>query len=175
MLHHLGAAILPAVAAPAIPAAGAVPVHASIPAVVATDVVLSPVGVAGATAIIAAVYGLAVAALFLQHTDFINIVVWRNQAENVSKYCKKGSLVGVTGRIQTGSYQAQDGTTRYTTDVVADNVRFLSSKGSASSEGVDNMPDYSMGKPDSQPADLSEDPYKDFGSEVVLSDDDLPF
>lgn len=110
------------------------------------------------------------------HTDFINIVVWRNQAENVSKYCKKGSLVGITGRIQTGSYQAQDGTTRYTTDVVADNVRFLSSKGSGtSSEFTDNMPDYSMGDTDSQPADLSEDPYKDFGSEVVLSDDDLPF
>lgn len=107
------------------------------------------------------------------HTDFINIVVWRNQAENVSKYCKKGSLVGITGRIQTGSYQAQDGTTRYTTDVVADNVRFLSSKGSAS-DGTDDMPDYSIG--DQNPGeDLTEDPYKDFGSEVVLSDDDLPF
>ena len=71
------------------------------------------------------------------HTDFINIVVWRNQAENVSKYCKKGSLVGVTGRIQTGSYQAQDGTTRYTTDVVADNVRFLSSKSGSTNESSD--------------------------------------
>lgn len=107
------------------------------------------------------------------HTDFINIVVWRNQAENVAKYCKKGSMVGVTGRIQTGSYQAQDGTTRYTTDVVADNVRFLSSKNSGGSDFADNMPDYSNG--DNQGADLSEDPYKDLGSEVVLSDDDLPF
>lgn len=110
------------------------------------------------------------------HTDFINIVVWRNQAENVSKYCKKGSLVGITGRIQTGSYQAQDGTTRYTTDVVADNVRFLSSKnGGGSSEYTDAMPDYSTGDEAAQGEDLTEDPYKDFGSEVVLSDDDLPF
>lgn len=105
-------------------------------------------------------------------TDFINIVVWRNQAENVSKYCRKGSLVGVTGRIQTGSYQAQDGTTRYTTDVVADNVRFLSSKNSGA-EGADSMPDYSMGDQPSKGADLAEDPYQDFGE--VLSDDDLPF
>lgn len=110
-----------------------------------------------------------------QRTDFINIVVWRNQAENVSKYCKKGSLVGITGRIQTGSYQAQDGTTKYTTDVVADNIRFLSSKSGSSNEYADSMPDYSMGDQTSQPADLEEDPYKDFGSEVVLSDDDLPF
>lgn len=108
-------------------------------------------------------------------TDFINIVVWRNQADNVAKYCKKGSMVGVVGRIQTGSYQAQDGTTRYTTDVVADNVRFLSSKNGASTDGMDAAPDYSMGDQTSQPADLSEDPFKDFGSEVVLSDDDLPF
>lgn len=110
-------------------------------------------------------------------TDFINIVVWRNQAENVAKYCKKGSMVGVVGRIQTGSYQAQDGSTRYTTDVVADNVRFLSSKNGNSSSGeyTDQMPDYSMGDQESQPANLEEDPFKDFGSEVVLSDDDLPF
>ncbi len=109
------------------------------------------------------------------HTDFINIVVWRNQAENVAKYCKKGSMVGVTGRIQTGSYQAQDGTTRYTTDVVADNVRFLSSKNSGESSYQEQTPDYAMDKGDSQPANLEEDPFKDFGSEVVLSDDDLPF
>lgn len=108
------------------------------------------------------------------HTDFINIVVWRNQAENVSKYCTKGSMVGITGRIQTGSYQASDGSTRYTTDVVADNVRFLSSRNSSgSSEYADNVPDYSMGDTPSEGADLAEDPYKDFGE--VLSDDDLPF
>lgn len=108
------------------------------------------------------------------HTDFINIVVWRNQAENVAKYCKKGSMVGVVGRISTGSYQAQDGQTRYTTEVVADNVRFLSSKNSGGAD-VDAEPDYSNGDQNSQPADLESDPFKDFGSEVVLSDDDLPF
>lgn len=106
------------------------------------------------------------------HTDFINIVVWRNQAENVCKYCSKGSLVAVIGRITSRSYDAQDGTKRYVTEVVADNVRFLSSKGN----NTDSV-NYEMnnGESSSNPANLEEDPFKDFGSEVVLSDDDLPF
>lgn len=57
--------------------------------------------------------------------DFINIVVWGKQAENCANYLVKGRLVGIQGRIQTGSYTAQDGTKRYTTDVVADRVQFL--------------------------------------------------
>lgn len=57
--------------------------------------------------------------------DFINIVVWGKQAENCANYLVKGRLVGVQGRIQTGSYDADDGTKRYTTDVVANNVQFL--------------------------------------------------
>lgn len=108
------------------------------------------------------------------HTDFINIVVWRNQAENVSKYCRKGSLVGITGRIQTGSYQAQDGSTRYTTDVVADNVRFLSSKNGGSNEFADNMPDYSMGDIQSNTMDIN-DSFDGMGSQVLTDDDELPF
>ena len=108
------------------------------------------------------------------HTDFINIVVWRVQAENACKYCSKGSMVAVIGRITSRSYDAQDGTKRYVTEVVADNVRFLSSKGAS----ADNSVNYNMnnaGESSSTPANLEEDPFKDFGSEVVLSDDDLPF
>ena len=114
-------------------------------------------------------------------TDFINVQVWRRQAENVSKYCTKGSQVGVVGRIHTRSYDANDGTKRYVTEVVADNITFLGSKGnSAGSNGgfVDAMPDYNtVSQPSysSEPTDLTDDPFKDFGSEVVLSDDDLPF
>ena len=112
-----------------------------------------------------------------RQTDFINVVVWRKQAENLCKFCQKGSLVGVQGRIQSRSYDAQDGTKRYVTEVVADTVNFLGSKNSnqTTDYGIDPMPDYSMGDVSAQPADLSEDPYKDFGSEIVLSDDDLPF
>ena len=58
-------------------------------------------------------------------TDFPNIVVFGKQAENCERYLTKGKLVGITGRIQTGSYQDKDGKTVYTTDVVASKVRFL--------------------------------------------------
>lgn len=111
-------------------------------------------------------------------TDFINIVVWRRQAENVSKYCSKGSQVGVVGRIHTRSYEANDGSKRYVTEVVADNVTFLGSNNSnrGTSQFSDSMPDYSTGDQQPMPTtDITEDPFKDFGSEVVLSDDDLPF
>ena len=57
--------------------------------------------------------------------DFINIIVWGKMAEVCANYIGKGRLVAVSGRIQTGSYQGADGTRKYTTDVVADNVRFL--------------------------------------------------
>ena len=62
-------------------------------------------------------------------TDFITVQVWRRQAENVSKYCTKGSQVGIVGRIHTRSYDANDGTKRYVTEVVAEEVEFLSTKG----------------------------------------------
>lgn len=69
-----------------------------------------------------------------READFINIVVWRGQADNCYKYLKKGSKCGVVGSLQTRSYDAQDGTKRYSTDVVAEEVEFLSTKGSSSSE-----------------------------------------
>ena len=67
--------------------------------------------------------------------DFINIVVWGKLAENVTKFTQKGKRVAITGRIQTGSYQAQDGSRRYTTDVVASNVEFIDWKDSNTSFG----------------------------------------
>ena len=108
-----------------------------------------------------------------EQTDFISCIVWRRQAENVAKYCTKGSQVAIEGRIQTGSYDAQDGTKRYTTDVVCDNVTFLGSKGSNNSGYTPDEP--AMDPIDMPTADVSEDPFKDFGDEIALSDDDLPF
>ncbi|MDR0849889.1 MAG: single-stranded DNA-binding protein [Christensenellaceae bacterium] len=70
-----------------------------------------------------------------READFIPIVVWRAQAENCHKYLKKGSKAGVVGTIQTRSYDAQDGSKRYVTEVLADEVEFLSSKGSSGGEG----------------------------------------
>ena len=57
--------------------------------------------------------------------DFPRITVFGKQAEDCERYLKKGRLVGISGRIQTGSYQNKDGATVYTTDVVADRVEFL--------------------------------------------------
>ena len=70
--------------------------------------------------------------------DFIPIVVFGKAAENVGKYMKKGRLVAVSGRIQTGSYTDQEGKKRYTTDVIADEVKFLDrGNNSESSSGGD--------------------------------------
>ena len=66
--------------------------------------------------------------------DFINCIAWRAQAENLAKYMRQGSLIGVEGRIQTGSYETEQGI-RYTTDVVANNITFLESKGSQNNNG----------------------------------------
>lgn len=58
-------------------------------------------------------------------TNFPRIIVWGKQAENVEKYCGKGSLVAVEGKLQTGSYE-KDGQTIYTTDVIANHIEYLS-------------------------------------------------
>ncbi len=70
-----------------------------------------------------------------READFINIVVWRAQAENCHKFLKKGSKCGVVGRIQVSSYDAQDGSKRYVTEVVADEVEFISSSRNNSEGG----------------------------------------
>ena len=61
-----------------------------------------------------------------KQTDFINIIAWNGRAELCTKYLAKGSKVGIVGSIQTGSYQNRDGKTVYTTDVIADEIEFLS-------------------------------------------------
>lgn len=60
-----------------------------------------------------------------READFINCVIWRQQAENLANWCKKGALIGITGRIQTRSYENQQGQRVYVTEVVADNFQLL--------------------------------------------------
>ncbi|BAQ15226.1 putative single-strand binding protein [Clostridium botulinum] len=60
-----------------------------------------------------------------READFIPIVVWGKQAESTANYMSKGKLMGVSGRIQTRSYEAKDGTRRYITEVIAEEVKFL--------------------------------------------------
>lgn len=78
--------------------------------------------------------------------DFIRIVAWNKTAENCGKYLAKGRQAGIQGRIQTGSYKNKDGYTVYTTDVIANSVQFLGSKGSderaeVPDEEIDDLPD----------------------------------
>ena len=103
--------------------------------------------------------------------DFINIIVWRKQAENCKNYLSKGSQVAIEGRIQTRNYDAQDGKKVYVTEVVADNVEFLNTK---VSENVNNAP---VEKTDGEILrDVMEDknPYADFGESIQITDSDLP-
>ena len=112
-----------------------------------------------------------------READFINCVAWRKQAENISRYCFKGSQVAVEGRIQVRNYDAQDGSKRYVTEVVCDNVTFLGSKNSNGNNNTDNSYQNNFSEPskDIETTDLNDDPYANMGDEVALTDDDLPF
>lgn len=72
-----------------------------------------------------------------READFIPVVVWGKSAESTAQYMSKGKLMGVSGRIQTRSYEAKDGGRRYVTEVVAEEVQFLEwgAKGQNSGEG----------------------------------------
>ena len=115
-----------------------------------------------------------------READFINIVVWRKQAENVCNFLNKGSLVSIEGRLQTGSYDDKDGNKRYTMDVVADSVQFLESRAQSQSRAQ------SMSGNDSEPSpydyqnndyannvSVENDPFADFGDSVSIDDNFL--
>lgn len=85
--------------------------------------------------------------------DFINVVVWRGQAENCHKFLKKGSKCGVVGRLQTSSYEGQDGNKRYVTEVVADEVEFLSTKSSSGDVNFEEKPASSKKVAELEPID----------------------
>ena len=113
-----------------------------------------------------------------READFINIVVWRKQAENVKNYLTQGSQVAIDGRIQTRSYDGEDGKKRYVTEVVADNVQFLDSKSSRNdADQTQSSPTpYDFAKDaDTPTTSVKSDPFADFGSSIEINDDELPF
>ncbi len=112
-----------------------------------------------------------------READFINVVVWRKQAENVKNYIRQGSQVAIDGRIQTRSYDGEDGKKRYVTEVVADNVQFLDTKNSrseASQPSTDVSPS-SFADSNNDTTNVANDPFADFGSSIEINDDELPF
>jgi len=115
-----------------------------------------------------------------READFINIRVWRKQAENVAQYTGKGSLVAIAGRIQTRNYEAADGQRRYVTEVVADNVEFLETKSQSEARAqkleIDSTTmDTDVLNLEEETTDLQNDPFESFGQMIDISDDDLPF
>lgn len=109
-----------------------------------------------------------------READFINIVVWRKQAENVKKYLSKGSLVGIDGRIQTRNYENPEGKKVYITEVVADNVQFLESKNQRDNVSPQDFSGYENQEAPTS-TDISDEPFADFGETVELSEDDIAF
>ncbi|MGM0237461.1 single-stranded DNA-binding protein [Enterococcus sp. AZ103] len=120
--------------------------------------------------------------------DFINCVIWRKAAENFANFAKKGSLVGITGRIQTRNYENQQGQKVYVTEVIIDSFQMLETR-SANDQRQNNphmdasdgsTSKYNKEQNNQQPAednmpnfDREDNP---FGSEKIdISDDDLPF
>ncbi len=97
-----------------------------------------------------------------READFINCVMWRQQAENLANWAKKGALIGITGRIQTRSYDNQQGQRVYVTEVVAEQFQLLESKGQGNQE--------QQKQAQQQTPDFSRQ-----GAPMDISDDDLPF
>lgn len=93
-----------------------------------------------------------------READFINIVVWRALAENCHKFLRKGSKAAVVGNIQSRSYDATDGTKRYVTEVIAEEVEFISTKSS------DNTTEYKKEAKEEEVTKLQ-----------PIDDNDLPF
>lgn len=104
-----------------------------------------------------------------QQADFISVVAWRQTAEFISKYFKKGHALCVTGSIQTRSWQDQQGQKRYTTEVVVDEAMFVDSRNESGVAGGYTPDAYATSAPSfSSPAGAP-------NFEELKADDDLPF
>ena len=101
----------------------------------------------------------------VREADFIPVVCWRQTAELCARYLSKGRKVAVEGSIQTRSYDAQDGTKRYVTEIVADSVEFLSSREDGGRQGGFDAP---------APAPRASAPANN-GGFTEVDDDELPF
>lgn len=114
-----------------------------------------------------------------RETDFINCVIWRQQAENLANWAKKGALIGITGRIQTRSYENQQGQRVYVTEVVAENFQMLESRaareGGNATQGNTSGP-YGQQAPQQQGPNFARDnsPYGN-SNPMDITDDMLPF
>lgn len=117
-----------------------------------------------------------------RQADFINCIVFRKQADNVNTYLHKGSLAGVDGRLQSRSYDNQEGRRVYVTEVVCESVQFLEPKNSKNSgDHYDDYPqaqktnDYAEREKKAQETMPGNNPFANADGPIDISDDDLPF
>ena len=129
-----------------------------------------------------------------RETDFINCVVWRKSAETLANFTRKGSLIGITGRIQTRNYENNQGQRVYVTEVVAENFQLLEPKSvtdqriqsSGTTPPTQNDQVSSAGQTQNYNqnnqapnydsfSDFNADPFKQNSDQIEISDDDLPF
>ncbi|KPH76089.1 single-stranded DNA-binding protein [Oceanobacillus caeni] len=114
-----------------------------------------------------------------READFINCVAWRKPAENLANYMKKGSQIGIDGRIQTRTYEGQDGKTVYVTEVLAESIQFLESKNNGNTgrngqTGTNTQP-YQQNNQNQPNFNSNEDPFANNGQPIDINDSDLPF
>ena len=112
----------------------------------------------------------------VREADFISCTAWRQTAELIQRYFSKGSRIGLVGSIQTGSYTAQDGSKRYTTEVLVDNVEFVSSRSDSGGQTNRNgtIPGI-MQPPRNQQQRMDLTGQQDNGGFMEVDDDELPF
>lgn len=113
-----------------------------------------------------------------KETDFINCVMWRKPAENLANYTKKGSLIGIEGRIQTRNYDNGQGQRVYVTEVLAERFHFLESSKTANNDGLGNECTNTLRFNKNQNSSVNfanSDPFTSGGDVFNVNDDDLPF
>lgn len=107
--------------------------------------------------------------------DFISCICWNKTAENVASYLKKGSLVGVDGRIQTRSYENNEGRRVFVTEVIAESVQFLEPKNKSESRASNAGVSTNQNAAPSSSFSSYYDPFANDGEPIDITDDDLPF
>lgn len=97
-------------------------------------------------------------------SDFINCIAYKSTAELLSKYVKKGDLLGIEGRMHTRNYEDKDGKRVYVTEVIVDSIDFLQAKKDDAKQETENTKQK-----------LSDDVFSEFGSSIEITDDDIAF
>lgn len=103
--------------------------------------------------------------------DFFDCIVWNAQAINLQKYQEKGDLIAIEGRLANQKWQDEKGNNRYKNIVICDSIEYLAKKNTGQQSGQGTGQQFNS----NQDGAMQEDPFMNFGSQIELSDDDLPF